>query len=157
MTKNNLKEHISWLLSSKSYIPRDADALALPPESALSSSEGTLIGTDTLSQTELPDTTTRRELQVTDVSGSGVNSMPPRAANIDETCVQYQAEVASLGDDFARQDMARLQAGPRSSTGKSKLVSHGKPVQLATPAASEVSNLDIHNIRGHVDETGKQK
>lgn len=124
MTKNNLSEHLSWLLKSTNanaaYRPttNSPDAVSL-----LESSNSFVTAQTTGLSTQPPDP----------VPATQINAANPDAVR--EFAKPHLP--ASLSRAQSRDDMARLQAGPKASN-KPRLLSETLPASLLAPTPSSV-------------------
>ena len=123
MTRHNLSQHLTWLISSNPLHP--PQPIFTPPSTATSSvSEPTLEGppplvfADPFSGGSLPQVTSK------DVRGQEP-----------QTEFTRPAVPASVLNTYGTETMARLQSGPRSSH-KPRLLSETIPPSVQTPSVS---------------------
>lgn len=122
MTRNNLREHLSWLLAP---VPPNPSTARPPGDNSLTS-QGFLSRDNTESLNE------------TDIIRSG--ECPNNGASDEggrENCLEILRPSASQVPVFhSEETMVRLQSGPRSSK-KSRLLSQPDLEPLQTPKASQ--------------------
>lgn len=130
MTRNNLREHLTWLIASNPSNP--------PPQGSHTE--------NSLPPLILPDGNSERLLSVTELlhRGGCSNNGGPRPGE-QESYSENQRSFTSQVPVFPTdQNMARLQSGPRSSN-KPRLLSQPILDPLQTPKAFQ--SLDPHTSR----------
>lgn len=118
MTRHNLKEHLTWLLGSKTAAPPPGEPSPLQTRSASPTTieEGT----------DAPEGLLDRTTATADLNFENV-AEPGRVPEFVRPSLP-----ARSGAFEASEEMARLQTGPRSVT-KSRLLSQASPVLSKTP------------------------
>ena len=122
MTRNNLREHLHWLVSSKPFAPTPPGTPA--PASYLSPAQ--IDPPYDPLQVELRGTSTTRSSEIHVAGGE-----------IDHAGGEFEFArpllPASLYNIGKSEEMARLQSGPRSNT--KRLLSHASPDPVQTPTS----------------------
>ena len=124
MTKNNIRDHLAWLITSSSVRPQQSTQ-ALPITGPPNLLENPL---DRQPSSQRPVNT-----------GDDLAGVPAASSNahalLSEPEFLKPALPASASSHDAKDVMARLQAGPKSSH-KPRLLSESIPLSLQTPASS---------------------
>ena len=150
MTRNNLNEHLSWLLNTLPSIPSTQDASTLPPE-AEDVSDYIF---DSSSNLPLSNITVEGRLPTSLKPSTNVAQSPASVKKARRSAEDPGLSAPSLTVDSPRklgdkrESMARLQAGPKPVT-KARLMSQYTPQQLATPAASTIPDKTTSLARSY--------
>ena len=122
MTKNNLREHLSWLLKTNSRNASHSPTTTSLDAVSLLESSNSFVSTPTTSRTSQSPTS----LPATQSNVLNSNAIPEFAK---------PTLPASLLKAQSRNDMARLQSGPKASN-KPRLLSETTPVSLLAQTSS---------------------
>ena len=119
MTRNNLGEHLSWILATKASLPLQSSPLEILvlSQSSAARASGTQQSAPSFTATAFQSTSKRDATEWEGVTQFLRPAVPPR-------------EQKRLAPDA----MVRLQSGPKSST-KSRLLSHATPLEVNTPGS----------------------
>ena len=143
MTKTNLGAHLTWLLSSSTFLP--------PAPHPLPSN----VATTPVSGVESEDPL---HIDLCDEVGTSY-SPKPTACDVEVPSQHFALPITQNSDESLsvqnRKTMARLQSGPKTST-KSKLLSQGPSGQVQTPRSqkSRAPSTSLRDQYNALYETG---
>lgn len=145
MTKNNLREHLGWLIECGPCQP--SQSIRTPPSAELAIALGPYLETQSLPQ----------------VSESIVEESTGVPSHVGDSQVDKifarPALPASVLNAQSKDEMARLQSGPKSNN-KPRMLSERIPLSLQTPVAASApipstSLKDQYNAQWALRATGK--
>ncbi|KZF24361.1 hypothetical protein L228DRAFT_259591 [Xylona heveae TC161] len=145
MTKNNLREHISWLLGAKPYLPPQIGPLPPLIDSISTDIAEPIVLEETLFYPRLEQTNTKDDFLDLDAFDAGPEAglTPPQSRETSRFPPPINAEEISIGARNSA-NMARLRSAPNSST-KPRLVSRILSPAHAAPTRSTLSGKpDFH-------------
>lgn len=145
MTKNNLREHLGWLIECGSCQP--SQSARTPPSAELASALGPLL--ENQSPPQASESILEKSTGVPNHAGD---------SQVDPVFAR-PALPASVLNAQSKDEMARLQSGPKSNN-KPRMLSERIPLSLQTPVAASAptpstSLKDQYNAQWASRATGK--